>query len=612
MPRASGSHARKDVGQRFVFLDLDALLAAVHAHVLAHETQFHAELARLGADVALAPERLTLLLGDQQPARVQCWRGTYCTNPNAAEAKALEAVRSDGGVEVSWRLTQKGTPQHPTLEKMLKRQLATSGGSNCSSRKTLVLATGALNKGLKSCVDAFLTAQWHVQLVTLEACYKGAVSSGWKFTEEGGFYVKTMDKYLKKLLTGRRCNARPEFERKLSSPSLRPEQSRGSNSCSSPLKPPPLPMGHHWPDDKRQWMLEQEIGDIERRKVRVAGSPAGKYAAGNRERHVFMNLDNIAGAVCNSQWLYQCIEGARSGYDVRLNFRALTDRVCGTKASLVKRRVAAYRKMPRELALPLQEFDWEINALSLSSSGNKGLYFVLLDLLETAGSAKHKNTLVLVMGDGALGGSGAEQKEATKDILNRFLEKNWFIEIHSWLHALNDWFLDIQEQNQYRVAVRPLDDAIHDLVYLKEEEEEVWVEPVGHNPSGRHREVVNPALSNSPMSRSPPAPSAWGTTAVPALSLFPTKPLLTIDQKLQQRMRLESERRNLLERLQRNQQALDALESETWPIQILQQQAMSRVAQQASDKQLAMRMAEEEEMQLKLLQEYGEEEEPWS
>ncbi|ETM98252.1 hypothetical protein PPTG_24680, partial [Phytophthora nicotianae INRA-310] len=80
--------------------------------------------------------------------------------------------------------------------------------------------------------------------------------------------------------------------------------------------------------------------------------------------------------------------------------------------------------MPRELALPLQEFDWEIYALSQSSSGIKGLYYVLLDLLETTGSAKHQNTLVLVMGDGALGGSGAEQTEATKELLTKFLGKN--------------------------------------------------------------------------------------------------------------------------------------------------------------------------------------------
>ncbi|KAG3245022.1 hypothetical protein PI124_g10230 [Phytophthora idaei] len=43
----------------------------------------------------------------------------------------------------------------------------------------------------------------------------------------------------------------------------------------------------------------------------------------------------------------------------------------------------------------------------------------------------------------------------------------------------------------------------------------------------------------------------------------------------------------------------------------MQQQEL---AQQASDKQLAIRMAEEEEMQLKLLQEYekAQEEEPWT
>ncbi|KAJ8578185.1 hypothetical protein ON010_g1025 [Phytophthora cinnamomi] len=170
------------------------------------------------------------------------------------------------------------------------------------------------------------------------------------------------------------------------------------------------------------------------------------------------------------------------------------------------------------------------------------------------------------------------------------------------------------EQNQYRVCVKPLDDAIHDLVYLKQDEEEVWVEPVWHDPSSRHREAVDPAFSELPVPHSPLAPPAWGSTAIPALALFPTTPLLTLEQKLEQRTRLENERKDLLERLQRNQEALDALELETWSMQMLQQQELARVAQQASDKQLAIRMAEEEEIQLKLLREYEEaqEEQPWS
>ncbi|KAG1692041.1 hypothetical protein DVH05_025850 [Phytophthora capsici] len=607
MPRAS-SRPSQSSEQRFIYLDLDSLLSSVRSYVLSHEAQFHKELASFSGDVALCPKNLTVLLNDQQPSCVQCWRGTYCS-PNIAEAKALEAVRSDGSAKIDWKLTQKGTAQHPTLEKMLKKQL--KAGSSNGGRRTLVLATGVFSKGLKSCVDAYLKGQWHVQLVTLDLCYK---KSDWQFTEIEGFSVKSVDKYLKKLLTARHRGdpGKVDYQRKVSSPTLHSQLSVGSStSCSSPVKRfDPLEYPQAVQDCRRVGMLEQEIGDIERRKARLAASPTGKNPSANRQRYVFMNLDNIAGAVCNSQWLYQRIEGARSGYDVRLNFRQLTQRVCGTKADLVKRKLASYREMPRELALPLQTFNWEIHSLSPSPSGNKGLYYVLLDLLQTAGSTKHKNVLVLVMGDGALGGSGAEQKEATKDLLTKFLDKNWHVEIHSWLHALNDWFLDMQECKQYqsRITVKPLDDAIHDLVYLKQDEEEVWVEAVW--PGSHHTE--DPVLMSSPEPHSPP-PSAWGATAIPTLSLFPTTPLLTIEQKLEQRMKLEDERKDLLERLRKNQEALDALEMETWSMQILQQQELARLEQQSSDKQLAIRMAEEEETQLKLLREYedAQEEEPW-
>ncbi|CAI5728652.1 unnamed protein product [Peronospora effusa] len=615
MPRASSNIRKGESAQRFVFLDLDSLLASVRAHVLSHESQFHTELALFSSDVSLSPEHLTVLLNDQQPANIQCWKGTYCANPNAAEAKALQAVRTDGGFVINWQLTQKGTPQHPTLEKMLKRHLTKTTSSG--GEKTLVLATGALSTSLRSCVEAYLTAQWHVQLVTLQSCYK---KSDWQLKGFDTLNVKFIDKYLNKLLTGRPGGRTICDHRKgNTSPTLEPEQrctSTGS-SCASPVKTavetPSVPLDYT--QEKKAAMLRQEMDDIQRRRAKLASLPSGKYAIGHRNRHVFMNLDNIAGAVCNSQWLYQRVEGATSGYDVRLNFRALTDRVCGTQTTYVKRRLAAYRKMPRELALPLQEFNWEINALSQSFSGNKGLYYVLLDLLETSGSAKHRNTLVLVMGDGALGGSGVEQKEATKELLSKFLEKNWFVEIHSWLHALSDWFLEIQEQYPYRVAVKPLDDAINGLVYLKQAEEGVWEEPVL---SGSQHGATNSVQASSPVLRPLTAPSAWDSTTIPSSSLFPTAPFLTLEQKMEQKMgqrrKLEDERKDLLERLRKNQEAMDVLELETWSMQILQQQELTRVAQQGSDKHLAIRMAEEEEMQLRLLQEYekSQEEELWN
>ncbi|CAI5746808.1 unnamed protein product [Peronospora destructor] len=373
------------------------------------------------------------------------------------------------------------------------------------------------------------------------------------------------------------------------SPTLRPEQrfsSTGSN-CASPVKTPAvetpsIPLDYT--QEKKAAMLKQEMDDIQRRRAKLASLPSGKCAVGHRNRHVFMNLDNIAGAVCNSQWVYQRVEGATSGYDVRLNFRVLTDRVCGTQTTYVKRRLAAYRKIPRELALPLQEFNWEINALSQSSSGNKGLYYVLLDLLETAGSAKDKNTLLLVMDDGALGGSGVEQKEATKELLSKFLEKNWFVEIHSWLHALSDWFLEMQEQYPYRVA-------------------STW---------------SNKSSSSELTSGSAFNCAIGGSTTIASSSLFLTAPFLTLEQKMEQKMgqrrKLDDERKDLLERLRKNQEAMDVLELETWSMQILQQQELTRVTQQGSDKHLAIRMAEEEEMQLRLLQEYekSQEEEVWN
>ena len=127
----------------------------------------------------------------------------------------------------------------------------------------------------------------------------------------------------------------------------------------------------------------------------------------------------------------------------------------------------------------------------------------------------------------ALIGPNGAGKTTCFNLLTKFLEKNWFIEIHSWLHALSDWFLDMQEQYQYRVAVKPLDDAIHGLVYLKQVEEGVRVDPVL---PGSQYGATDSVQANSPMSRPSTTPSAWGSTTIPALSLFPTMPFLTLDE----------------------------------------------------------------------------------
>ncbi|CAI5746809.1 unnamed protein product [Peronospora destructor] len=74
MPRASSNIRKGESAQRFVFLDLDSLLASVRAHVLSHESQFHTELALFSSDVSLSFEHLTVLLNDQQPAKTQCWK----------------------------------------------------------------------------------------------------------------------------------------------------------------------------------------------------------------------------------------------------------------------------------------------------------------------------------------------------------------------------------------------------------------------------------------------------------------------------------------------------------------------------------------------------------
>ncbi|KAL4176683.1 hypothetical protein KRP22_001624 [Phytophthora ramorum] len=56
------------------------------------------------------------------------------------------------------------------------------------------------------------------------------------------------------------------------------------------------------------------------------------------------------------------------------------------------------------------------------------------------------------------------------EVIRKFLEQHWYVEVPGWLYALNDGLLELQAQYPGRVIVKPLDEHIGDLVYLKQQE----------------------------------------------------------------------------------------------------------------------------------------------
>ncbi|KAL4161089.1 hypothetical protein PRNP1_001645 [Phytophthora ramorum] len=56
------------------------------------------------------------------------------------------------------------------------------------------------------------------------------------------------------------------------------------------------------------------------------------------------------------------------------------------------------------------------------------------------------------------------------EVIRKFLEQHWYVEVPGWLYALNDRLLELQAQYPGRVIVKPLDEHIGDLVYLKQQD----------------------------------------------------------------------------------------------------------------------------------------------
>ncbi|POM67917.1 Hypothetical protein PHPALM_15986, partial [Phytophthora palmivora] len=212
-------------------------------------------------------------------------------------------------------------------------------------------------------------------------------------------------------------------------------------------------------DDDEATKIERD--DVERRRCWLLKLPQ-LYTPKHRQRHVVLDLDNTAASLVMSRLLFRSIEGAHCPHDVRLHFERLTDRLCGASSSVVvMHQVAIYTKTNPHIAQALEKFGW---ALKASGNDDNALQTELLTQLHKGAATANGKTLVLAMGGGNL---GTTNTSAYQEIISKFLVEGWHVEIHAWLRALNDGYLRLQSENPARVVVKPLDEVIHDITYLR-------------------------------------------------------------------------------------------------------------------------------------------------
>ncbi|KAG7381949.1 hypothetical protein PHYPSEUDO_005420 [Phytophthora pseudosyringae] len=228
-----------------------------------------------------------------------------------------------------------------------------------------------------------------------------------------------------------------------------------------------------------------ERDDVERRRFWLLQLPQ-LYTPKHRQRYVFLNLDNTAGSLAMSRLLFRCVEGATCPHAVRLSFEALTDRLCGASTSaLVVHQLATYSKTNPHIAQALGKFGWTVRTVG---NDDKVLQAELRTQLQRGAATANGKTLVLAMGGGGL---GTTNTSAYQEILSKFLVEGWHVEIHAWLRALNDGYLRLQSDNPGRLVVKPLDDAIQDIVLAKKRKRS--------NSAAAKHECTTPSQEDAPL-----------------------------------------------------------------------------------------------------------------
>ncbi|EGZ22755.1 hypothetical protein PHYSODRAFT_299896 [Phytophthora sojae] len=302
---------------RFLFADFDDLHSAVREHLRLQPAVF-------GTDDPICPSpvdfaKLAILLSGRD-AVVACQRGVFRESDDVDERLVSAA---------GWSTRRK----RQTLEEMLKRNLAEA-----------VLALGKLRKSTVKILEAYIAANWRVQLFCLRRSNMETVNR-----LRAGFSSRFHNVYLDRLMKG---FLRPASVASAESPNQEDAQQ------SSQAMPP----------------------------------------ADNFERFVIMDLDNISDTLSNSTSLYREVPQASSSRELRIDFRKLTLRVCGGDLLKVKRQMAVYHSSHPLLVQALMSLQFLAQLISADTDTPKTLVLVMGDNgLDTSGKAAYTGMLEVLL-----------------------------------------------------------------------------------------------------------------------------------------------------------------------------------------------------------------------
>jgi hypothetical protein len=283
--------------RRYVFADLDALSRNARACMQGRASEFSPQ--ELAETCPLDPHKLTTFLSVADGV-VKLLRG--CSYD-------LTRAEMEGYQAAGWDVRAKSAPEHPTLENLLKRNLADDdSGRWGDDTKTLVLAGSELTETVLSSIEKYFDAGWRVRLYCFRAHGEIAVDN-LRSKHPSDFQNVFLDRFISFL-----------------------QKEDGATSV------------------------------VERPQDQVAVKAAPKKQ--QTQRFVFMDLDGINDMIFKSWKLYKKVPGAKGVWAIRINYSALTDLVCSGAESKHQRRVVTFAHTIPTLSHVLYTLGWATKKLA--------------------------------------------------------------------------------------------------------------------------------------------------------------------------------------------------------------------------------------------------------
>ncbi|TMW68011.1 hypothetical protein Poli38472_007683 [Pythium oligandrum] len=257
-----------------------------------------------------------------------------------------------------------------------------------------------------------------------------------------------------------------------------PRQGNDATQHSKPKPRKSWPPANTMMSQKKEqaiaWSRRQKLAQFQ---ADTSQEPVGLELCG--PRHVILDMDNILYGMRFSH-VYERVEDAQSGDELRMNIKELTKLLGGQEAQKTTFQ-AIYARTSPNIAAIFEQCGWQVTRPS-NHARDTLLQWLVQDCIKPgSNTSEATTTIALVTGDSCAFGS---PQSDFRLLLNHHLASGRIkVEVHTWLHALHESYLEILSRHPTRMTILPLEDRAATILYRYcpwgAQEKHLPVSPVG-------------------------------------------------------------------------------------------------------------------------------------